>query len=72
MEGVIQRSVKEGVYMNHFKFSDTLGGYSLRYQEPTPRGRGKEVGINYRRQDLCISIKMNSVIYIAGNQSQNK
>ena len=40
------RSVKEGEYMNHFKFSDTLGGYSLRYQEPTPRGRGKEVGIN--------------------------
>ena len=50
------RSVKEGVYMNHFKFSDSLGGYSLQYQEPTPRGRGKEVGINYRRQDLCISI----------------
>ena len=40
------RSVKEGVYINHFKFSDTLGGYSLRYQEPTPRGRGKEVGTN--------------------------
>ena len=50
------RSVKEGVCMNHFKISDTLGGYSLRYQEPAPRGRGKEVGINYRRQDLCISI----------------
>ena len=50
------RSVKEGAYINHFKFSDTLGGYSLRYQEPTPKGRGKEVGIHYRRQDLCISI----------------
>ena len=47
--------VKEGVYMNHSKFSDTLGGYSLRYQEPTRRGRGKDIGINYRRQDLCIS-----------------
>ena len=50
------RSVKEGVYMNHFKFSDTLGGYSLRYQDPTPWGREKEVSINHRRQDLCISI----------------
>ena len=48
------RSVKEGVYMNLFKFSDILGGYPLRYQEPTPRGRGKEVGINYRRQDITI------------------
>ena len=56
MVGIIAHSVKEGVYMNHFKFSGTLGGYSLRYQEPTPRGRGKKVGINYRRQDLCISI----------------
>ena len=35
------RSVKEGVYMNHFKFSATLGGYLLRYQEPTPQGERK-------------------------------
>ena len=36
--------------------SNEINDYSLRYQEPTPRGKGKEVDINYRRQDLCISI----------------
>ena len=29
MVGIIAHSVKEGVYMNHFKFSDTLGGFAL-------------------------------------------
>ena len=66
------RSVKEGVYMNHFKFSDTLGGYSLRYQKPISRERGKEVGINYWSKTCVFQFKMNSVIYFAGNQSQNK
>ena len=37
------RSVEEGVYMNHFNFSDTLGGYLLRYQEPTPRGEERKL-----------------------------
>ena len=50
--------------MNHFKFSDTLGGYSLRYQEPIPRGRAKEVG-KIRGDKSCVfQFKMNYVIYI--------
>ena len=53
--------------MNLFNFPDTLDDYSLRYQEPIPRRRGKEVDINYRTQH-----EMNSVIYIAGNPLQNK
>ena len=52
------RSVKEGVYMNHSNFSDALGVYSLRHQEPTP-GSGNGSWYNYRRQDLFISIYRN-------------
>ena len=56
------RSVKEGGYMNHFKFSDTLGGYSL-----IPRANPQ-----WERKRSWLQFKMNSVIYSAGNQSQNR
>ena len=58
--------------MNYFKFSDTLGGYSLRYQEPTPGGEERKLVYIIGDKTCGFQFKISSAIYITGNQSQNK